>query len=200
MGWRSARALFGHFRETCKLITPENTITHHDTLCWLLQKFASALFSVSLEAILTPKRNWRQCLCKFLEWLTKSVMIRYGIFWRGQRVKSQWATDGQLSFVHSTNCRHLNSFKKRAFLHSTPAPPPPSPSDTTSPLGKLLIQELLLTVFVKIWVMFLCSFDAFIPSFIFSLKKHKTHPSKKWNCTHEAFQYSDSKIYLAMIA
>ena len=54
-------------------------------------------------------------------------MVRYGIFWRGQWVKSQWATDGQLSFVHSTNCWLMNSFKKRAFLHSTPPPPLPLP-------------------------------------------------------------------------
>ena len=39
------------------LTTPENTITYHHTLCWSLQNFAEALFSVSLGAILTPKRN-----------------------------------------------------------------------------------------------------------------------------------------------
>ena len=37
--------------------TPENTITYHHTLCWSLQNFAEALFSVTLGAILTPKRN-----------------------------------------------------------------------------------------------------------------------------------------------
>ena len=40
---------------------------------------APALFSVSLGAILTPKRNLRQCLCKILEWQTKSIMVCYGI-------------------------------------------------------------------------------------------------------------------------
>ena len=30
-------------------------------------------------AILPPKRNWRQCLCKILEWPTNSVMVCYGI-------------------------------------------------------------------------------------------------------------------------
>ena len=30
---------------------------------------------------LTPKRNWRQYLCKSLGWQTKSIMVCYGIFW-----------------------------------------------------------------------------------------------------------------------
>ena len=42
------------------------------------------MFSVSLGAILTPKRNWRQCLCKILGWQTKTIMVCYGIFWSGQ--------------------------------------------------------------------------------------------------------------------
>ena len=41
-------------------------------------------FQFSLCAILTPKRNWRQCLCKILGWQTKSIMVCYGIFWSGQ--------------------------------------------------------------------------------------------------------------------
>ena len=40
---------------------------------------APAVFSVSLGAILTPKRNLRQCICKNLEWQTKSIMVCYGI-------------------------------------------------------------------------------------------------------------------------
>ena len=35
-------------------------------------------------AILTPKRNWRQCLCKIFGLQTKSIMVFYGIFWSGQ--------------------------------------------------------------------------------------------------------------------
>ena len=31
------------------------------------------------RAILTPKRNWRQCLCKIFGWQTKSFMVCYGI-------------------------------------------------------------------------------------------------------------------------
>ena len=34
--------------------------------------------------MLTPKRNWKQCLCKILGWQTKSIMVCYGIFWSGQ--------------------------------------------------------------------------------------------------------------------
>ena len=60
-----------------QLATPENTITFHNTLCLATQNFAKALFSVSLGAILTPKRNWRQCLRKILGWLTE----HYGMSW-----------------------------------------------------------------------------------------------------------------------
>ena len=45
------------------------------------------LSSFSLGAILTPKRNWRQCLCKILEWPTKSITVCYGIFCSGQFVE-----------------------------------------------------------------------------------------------------------------
>ena len=37
------------------------------------------MFSVSLGAILTPSRNWRQCLCKILGWEIKRIMVCYGI-------------------------------------------------------------------------------------------------------------------------
>ena len=67
-----------------QLTTPENPITYHNALCLSPQNFAYALFSVSLGAILTPKRNWRQCLCKILGWQTKSIMVYYGIFWIGE--------------------------------------------------------------------------------------------------------------------
>ena len=40
-----------------QLTTPENTLTYHNVLCLSPQNFAQALFSVSLGAILTPKRN-----------------------------------------------------------------------------------------------------------------------------------------------
>ena len=41
----------------------------------------SAPVSVSLGAISTPKRNWRQCLCKSLGWQTKSIMLLYFLEW-----------------------------------------------------------------------------------------------------------------------
>ena len=40
-----------------QLTTPENTITYHNAPRLSLQNFAQALFSFSLGAILTPKRN-----------------------------------------------------------------------------------------------------------------------------------------------
>ena len=53
----------------------KNTITYHNALCSSPPKFKKALFSVSLGAILPPKRNWRQCLCKMLGWQTKTIMV-----------------------------------------------------------------------------------------------------------------------------
>ena len=71
----------GHCQCTDGLLTtPENTITYRNALCLSPQNFwslAKALFSVSLGAIWTPKRNWRKCLCKILGWQTKSIMICY---------------------------------------------------------------------------------------------------------------------------
>ena len=52
------------------------------SLCLSPQNFA--LFSVSFKAILTPKRNWRQCLYKISWWQTKSIMVCYAFFWSGQ--------------------------------------------------------------------------------------------------------------------
>ena len=66
------------------LTTTENTITYHYALCFLPQNFAWALFSVSLGATSTPKRNWRQCLRKILGWQTNSIMVCYGSFCSGQ--------------------------------------------------------------------------------------------------------------------
>ena len=57
-----------------KLTTPENIITYHNALCLspqILHKHG-------------PKRNWKQCLFRFLGWQTKSIMVCYGIFWSGQ--------------------------------------------------------------------------------------------------------------------
>ena len=42
------------------------------------------MFSVTLGAILTPKRNWKQWLCNILESLTKRIMVCYGIFCSGR--------------------------------------------------------------------------------------------------------------------
>ena len=66
------------------LTTPKNTVTYHNALYLWTQNFAQALFSVSLGAILTPERNWRQCLCKIWGSQTKSIIVCYGIFWSGQ--------------------------------------------------------------------------------------------------------------------
>ena len=45
------------------------------------QKRGVQLNVTTFGAILTPKRNWRQCLCNILEWPTKSIMVCQGIFW-----------------------------------------------------------------------------------------------------------------------
>ena len=64
---------------TLELITPENTITYLNTLCLSPQILHKHCFPVSLGAILTLKRNWRQCLCKILKRQTKSIMVCYDI-------------------------------------------------------------------------------------------------------------------------
>ena len=65
----------GRRRYVLQLTTLENTMTYHNVLCSSLPNFAQALFSVSLGAILTHKRNWRQCLCKIWGWQAKSIMV-----------------------------------------------------------------------------------------------------------------------------
>ena len=49
----------------------------------------TSLSSVSLGATLTPEGNWRQCLCKILEWQSKSIMVCYGILCSGQ-LQTPW--------------------------------------------------------------------------------------------------------------
>ena len=62
-----------------------NTITYHNALCLSPQNLAywNIVFSFSWGH-LSPKRNWRHCLCKILGWQAKSIMVCYGIFWSGQ--------------------------------------------------------------------------------------------------------------------
>ena len=40
----------------------------------------SIVFSFSWE-LKWPQRNWKQCLCKILEWPTKSIMVCYFLEW-----------------------------------------------------------------------------------------------------------------------
>ena len=49
---------------------------YHNTLCFLsLQNFAWVLLLYSLGTIVSPRRKWKQCLCKILEGQTKSIMV-----------------------------------------------------------------------------------------------------------------------------
>ena len=72
------------------------------------------MFSVSLGAILTPKRNWRQCLRSILGWQTKSIMVRYGIFWSGHcELSSSYIQTGKT--VNTRNSSEmLLSWKRKA--------------------------------------------------------------------------------------
>ena len=50
----------------------------------------------------SPKRNWRQCVCKILGWQTKSIMVCYGIFWCGQfptTTPLRWLLINPLRFI-----------------------------------------------------------------------------------------------------
>ena len=97
-----------------QLTTPENTITYHNAPRLPPQHFAQALFSFSLWAILTPKRNWRQCLCKILEWQTKSIIVCYGIFWSGQS-KTHFLRKSRIA-RHSSKNRIFYYFAKTSLL------------------------------------------------------------------------------------
>ena len=81
-----------------ELTTPENTITYHNAL-----KFCTIIVFSFSWAILTHKRNWRQCLCKILGWQTKSVMVYYGIFGSQLSISEKWrreTVNQEIPFVH----------------------------------------------------------------------------------------------------
>ena len=48
---------------------------YHNTLCLSLHNFASVLLLFSLGTIVSPRRKWKQCLCKILEVQTKSILV-----------------------------------------------------------------------------------------------------------------------------
>ena len=64
---------------TYRQLTPENTITYHNALRLSPQNFVQALFSVSLGAILTPKRNCMKTMLMQNFGVTKKE--RYGMLW-----------------------------------------------------------------------------------------------------------------------
>ena len=75
---KNSKSGFSQSNQVLLLTTPENTITYRNTVCWSVrQNFAWALFFSFSWGHLTPKRNWRQCLCKILaEWPTNSIMTK----------------------------------------------------------------------------------------------------------------------------
>ena len=89
----SAVRCFQLRKKVLRLNTPENTITYHNVLCSSPPNFAWALFSVSLGAILTPKRNWKQCLCKIWGWQARVlwyVRVFSGVVnWTLPRIRAQ---------------------------------------------------------------------------------------------------------------
>ena len=52
------------------------------------RKYHNIPWALSLVS-LGPKKNWKQCLYKILEWPTKSIMVCYGIFWNSQLYSQQ---------------------------------------------------------------------------------------------------------------
>ena len=77
---QNSKSGFSQSNQVLLLTTPENTITYRNTVCWsLCQNFAYALFFSFSWGHLTPKRNWRQCLCKILaEWPTNRARFLKG--------------------------------------------------------------------------------------------------------------------------
>ena len=48
---------------------------YHNTLCLSPHILHKPLFLFSLGTIVSPRRSWKQCLCKILGGQTKSIMI-----------------------------------------------------------------------------------------------------------------------------
>ena len=76
-------------------------------------------------AILTPKRNWRQCLSKIVGYQTKNIMVFYGIFWSGQwkfvmqhlidfltYLMNNWSGSGHPKRPETQSAAQINTAKK----------------------------------------------------------------------------------------
>ena len=88
-------------RKKEKMTTPENTISNHNALCLSPQNLHKHCLQFLLGPI-SPKRNWRQCVCKILGWQTKSIMVCYGTFWSGQfptTAPLHWLSINPLRFI-----------------------------------------------------------------------------------------------------
>ena len=61
------------------LVFPSCWIGHflkcHNTLCLSLQNFSQLLLLFSLGTTVSPRRKWKQCVCKFLGGQIKSIMV-----------------------------------------------------------------------------------------------------------------------------
>ena len=109
-----------------QLTTPENTTTYHNALCLSPQNFTYALFSVSLGAILHPKRNWRQCLSKTLGWEIIVALWYVMVFLEGSVVHRRSFhpvftsfARGSLTRSYSKSFRSFPLFCECLFLQST---------------------------------------------------------------------------------
>ena len=80
--------------------------------CFCPSNFAYELFSISLEAIVSPKRNWKQCLCTILE----GNKEYYGILKQAYS-RAKWGGGGSrrnvwrcFKIAHRYSVHKLNSF------------------------------------------------------------------------------------------
>ena len=73
---------------------------YHKTLCLSLQNFAQVLLLFSLGAIVSPRRKWKQCLCKNLEGKTKTIMVFLKVaYWNSFITYPKWTLTNAKKYI-----------------------------------------------------------------------------------------------------
>ena len=91
--------------ETKPLIASKQSLFYFYFRSFQRHRRARELTSSVLQFLLgpfSPKRNWRQCVCKILGWQTKSIMVCYGTFWSRQfptTAPLHWLSINPLRFI-----------------------------------------------------------------------------------------------------
>ena len=66
-------------KENFRIVYEQKVVGHfqkfHNTLCLSLQNLSQLLLLFYLGTMVSPRRKWKQCLCKILGGQTKSIMV-----------------------------------------------------------------------------------------------------------------------------